>query len=73
MEVLVSRLQVQLCSVERSDDAHCGGDIVVMRPEGERNCVGALVDDFLCVIPEKELDNYDCFACNQGPLSFYHL
>lgn len=22
-----------------------------MRPEGEWNCVGALVDDFLCVIP----------------------
>lgn len=51
VEVLVRGLQVQLRSVQRADDPDRGSDPVVGRPERERNRVGALVDDFLCVVP----------------------
>lgn len=51
VEVLVGGLQVQLGSIERTHDPHCSGDVIIMRPEGKWNCVGALVDHFLRVVP----------------------
>lgn len=65
VEVLVSGLQVQLSSVEWTHNPHGGSDGVVMRPQGKRNGVGALVDDFLCVVPAHKHD-----FCHSTPVSF---
>lgn len=56
VEVGVGRLQVELGGVQRTHDAHRGGDVVVEGAEGERHRVGALVDDFLCVAPGSSKD-----------------
>lgn len=51
VEVLIGGLQVQLGGIEGTYDPHCSSDVFIMRPEGERDRVDALVDDFLCVVP----------------------
>ena len=58
VEVLVGGLQVQLCSVQGTDDPHKGRDVLVVRPEGKRDSVGSLVDDLLCAVPVQRHPSY---------------
>lgn len=56
VEVGVGGLKVELGGVQRTHDAHCCGNVVVVGAEGKRHCVGALVNDFLCVAPGRSKD-----------------
>lgn len=51
VEVLVGGLQIQVRGLQRTNDADGGCDIAIVRRQGERDRVGALVDDFLCAVP----------------------
>lgn len=51
VEVLVRGLQIQIGGLQRTNDTDGGCDIIIVGRQSERDCVGALVDDFLCAVP----------------------